>query len=146
MSWLIQAFQGEPFSHVYIRDNDVVYHAIGAGVLKMSYDEFKAHNTVVHEFYLMFDDNTKAKLIDKLESLLGTKYGYMQNLGIILVDGLNRWCGIRIGNPFTSGVNCSQYVYEALKTVIPYIKEMDPETIRPDDVYDILKERGQHGQ
>lgn len=142
MSNLIRMYMGTPFSHTYLKlkldcfDKPSVFHAVGKGLILLSYDTFLEHNQVVAEFELDISDDLFKEICNTFHNKASSSYGYLQNLGIILADKfkLNK-------NPLNDGINCSEWISYCLEEVYPNDwneSKQDFNLITPKQVYNYL--------
>lgn len=140
-SWLVRLWQGgTAYSHVYLKvfttgillNSDTYLHAAEGKVFAMSSKQFLKRNEPTDEYQIIVNTNTFKKLINEMHELSGEDYGYMQNIGIIIVQ-LFRLFGKEIKNPFPSGFNCSELVQELLELEFDF-SQFDKNTITPRDV------------
>lgn len=147
---LIRWYMRTPFSHVYLvfgkAPTELVVHATGKGLFPISRKKFLEHNFVVEEFEISVSDLEYDKIKMLSYDNMGTKYGYWQNIGILIAEllcttykklNINK----RIVNPFMDGVNCSEWVSMALKVedTEAFAEFSDSNLISPSDVYKYLK-------
>lgn len=142
ISSLIRWYLGRSFSHTYIKlqlselEEPSVFHAVGKGVSILSYSNFLKMNVAVKEFELEISEELYLGICNEFHDFAGTSYGALQNLGIILYDK-----GIVKKNPFSTGINCSEWVAYCLEEVFP--KDWDSHSrdfnsIKPSEIYDYL--------
>lgn len=143
-SKIIKLILNRPFSHTYFKfkedllEDFTVFHAIGRGLSYVSYTNFKEHNNVVAEFDIEITDELYIELLNDCQKHASIQYGYMQNLGIVLVRGLSRLSITIKRNPFTKGINCSEWVYYILEEIYGNWIDSDPNLVGPDQVFDFL--------
>ena len=146
-SWLIMLYQWTRFSHTYvvfqtsnILNDDTVFQSSKGMVNAMSYTVFKKENFPIDEYIFEISTDTYNTILNELHGTMGTKYGTMQNVGILYVDFMKLF-GKRVRNPWKKGYNCSELVYiHVLRHLYPDLDE-DPDLITPEDVYNIVKSR-----
>lgn len=150
-SWTIRLYQNTEFSHCYIRlpmtnfPSDKILHASEGKVQNMSGTQFDKRHRIVKEFAIPVTEDIYRNVINELHEASGDDYSIMQNVGIILVD-VARLLGIKMRNPWTRGWNCSEFVAVVLLQMIPkYFLDIDPNTITPKQIYDILEELNKNG-
>lgn len=147
-SKLLQWYMRKEYSHCYIEfdtserlDDVTIFHAsMNTGVGYWSGHYFYSQNltTIYYETYI--SDEMYTQLRKRLHKVSGHNYGFLQNIGILVVDMLNK-VGIKVNNPFTDGYNCSEILYDVLHTLVPDYKiKYKPNVIRPDHVEEIIKE------
>lgn len=144
-SEVIQKYMKTDFSHTYFKfkeelfEDHTIFHSVGKGLSYISETNFKSHNIVVIEFALAVPDDLYIELLQDCHNNAGVKYGFLQNIGIVLVDLLNR-LGLRINkNPIDDGINCSEWIYYLLEAVFGKWVDKDPNLITPEDAYLFLK-------
>lgn len=142
MSSLIRWYMGTEFSHTYFKvqlqglDTPSVLQATGKGVSMCSYSNFLAHNAVVREFSLEVSDALFYRIYNDFHLQAGTKYGYWQNLGILIARAFK----LKI-NPFQDGIVCSEYVAYCLEDVFPNdwdSNKQDFNLVMPKAIYEYL--------
>lgn len=143
-SALIMWFTWRPFSHVYFKFKEDLYddwtvdQSTGHGIGYMSQIGFDQNNLTVKEFALEISDELYVEILRTCHMNSGVKYGYLQNIGIFLVDCLSK-VGIKVNkNPLPIGINCSEWMYYILEEIYGKWTEKDPALIKPGDVYDFL--------
>lgn len=133
-SILIRLYQEEDYSHVALEVGDYYYQASEGKVNKEHKTHFYREHEILHSIEIPDVD------INLLEQDLGRNYSTTQNIGIVIVD-LFRLFKKKIMNPFKSGVNCSEFIYE--KVLIPLYGDLgyDQNSIKPKHVKRILEEK-----
>lgn len=148
-SWLIRVMLNAPFSHTYFKfKNDellepTIFHAVGKGLTYISESNFLIHNKPIKEIEILIDDELFNELLNDCHENASKDYAYLQNIGLILVRGLSR-IGINLKkNPFTYGINCSEWVAYILNQIDPVFankfKDIDENLIGPDQIFDYLQ-------
>lgn len=140
-SWLVQLYQRTNYSHTYLRiekkdiDNsteDLYFQASdGMGNL-MTKPEFLNRHKMVIEYKIELDDDVFDLLMSNVYLIMGEKYGFLQNLGILIVD-IFKVFNKKIKNPFPNGIICSEFIYELFA---PYIDltDMNKNIVKPKDL------------
>jgi hypothetical protein len=143
-SKLIRWYLDSQFSHVYLRtqlpllSETTVLHATGDGLYPMSYSNFLKKNIPVVEYTIEISDEKFYQIINLAHMSFGQKYGFAQNLGIVIQKILTR-LGIREDdNILDDGVNCSEWIYEVLEEVYGQWTEKDKDLVTPKDIYEYL--------
>lgn len=143
----IRKYLGTPFSHNYFKFKDpqyndsTVFHAVGRGLSYVSESRFLKTNTIVAEFEVQVSDETYNELLNDCHLNAGIKYGTFQNLGIVIVDCLNKLgCHIK-KNPLDDGINCSEWVAYLLEEVYGKWTEIEYNLITPKETYNYLKNK-----
>lgn len=141
---LIRWFMKTEFSHTYFKfkedsyEDSTICHATGKGVNYMSSTTFEKTNQPVAEFELEISNELYQELLQDCHRYAGDKYGYFQNLGILVVRVLGR-VGIRMNrNPINDGINCSEWGYYLLEEIDGKWTNTDPNLVAPDEVYNYL--------
>jgi len=112
---------------------------VGKGLSYISETSFKSRNIIVIEFALEIPDDLYNELLEDCHNNAGVHYGFLQNVGIVLVDLLNR-VGFSINkNPIDDGINCSEWIYFLLEAVFGKWIDKDPNLVTPEDAYLFLK-------
>ena len=129
--------------HVHLFGQNTIFHAsMSSGVSYWSDSNFNKSNTKTHLYEIKLSEERYRALRAKLHNRAGEHYGFMQNLGIVLVD-IAKNLGISMQNPFRKASNCSELVFYALVDLHPELfLEFDPNTIRPDHIQLILQKYG----
>lgn len=149
-SVLLRKYMYTPYSHVFFEldhkelfgQNTIFHASMSSGVSYWSDSNFNKVNTKTHLYEINLPDDKYKALRAKLHSRAGEHYGFMQNLGIVLVD-IAKNLGISIQNPFRKASNCSELVFDALVEIHPELfLEFDSNTIRPDHIHLILQKYG----
>lgn len=139
-SRLIMWWTEKPYSHVA---REVVRRDWGSGFYQAS--EGKVHyefesifykkHEVVEEYTLLIDKELEMAVRRGCWHDCGKKYGFMQNVGIFLMD-----LGLFKDNPWKDGRNCSELIYlKVLKVMIPSL-DYNPDTIKPHQLEGIINE------
>lgn len=141
---LIRWFMKRDFSHTYFKFKENLYedhticHATGKGVNYMSETTFLEHNEPVAEFELEISDSLFDELLQDCHKFAGANYGYLQNVGILIVRVAAK-IGIKMNkNPLNDGINCSEWGYYILEEIDGEWIHIDPNLVAPDQVYDYL--------
>ncbi len=143
LSKLIRWFTRQEWSHTFIildYDEDVGDHKIieasTGGVRINSLEKYREDYHV--ELCELSDHDTELG-ISAAETLLGSRYGYLQLIGYIPVVLLRR-VGIPVNNALTKGVVCSELAAEFLSAVLndPSWKARANETT-PGDIYEAIR-------
>jgi hypothetical protein len=141
-STAIRCYLDTEFSHTYFKVtlpglNDAsVLQATGKGISMCSYTNFLKHNIVVKEFKMNISNELFLELYNEFHDKAGTKYGYIQNIGILISNILKLKT-----NPFQDGIVCSEYIAYCLSEVYPDDWDdsvMDFNLVTPRDVYQYL--------
>ena len=142
MSVAIRWYLNSEFSHTYFKiqlpglTDSSVLQANGQGVGICSYMNFKKKNAVIKEFDIEISDELFLEIYNEFHDRSGVKYGYIQNLGILLSEQV----GLRI-NPFQDGMVCSEYLAYCLEEIFPddwNSATQDFNLVTPKTVYDYL--------
>lgn len=138
-SWLIRAYMGTPYSHVYLRfyskslDRTLIYEAVGDGVRFIGLKSWENHAAEVDSFDLEISEDIYISLLQYCVDNAGYEYGFMQNIGIVLAKVLNLNT-----NPFQTGSNCSEEVYKILQ-LSGYSLDKNKNLVTPKDINEALK-------
>lgn len=137
-SWLIRAYQGTKYSHVYLRfysrslDRVLIYESVSGGVRFLGLEAWSKQAEEVASVDLDISDDNYTKLLQYCVDNAGAKYGFWQNLGVVFSDLLKLK-----SNPFKSGKNCSEAIAEILQLEGFEIPK-EPNLITPKDIYTLL--------
>jgi len=145
---LIMKYLGADYSHCYIKktifmDYNVVYHStFKSGVNFLSQRNFEKDNIEVKTYRLLISDQDYERVMKGIINSCGKQYGFMQNVGIVIVDVFRKVFKVNINNPFTKHYNCSELIYKLIITKLyPQIsKRYNPNTVTPLDIDNILAE------
>jgi hypothetical protein len=143
-SLLIRLWTGKEYSHVARKMNisfleEANYFQADEGKVNWEYETFfnKKHEIVKS---ITFTCTTEEFInFNRLcWEQVGAKYGFLQNLGIVLVD-IARFFGFKICNPWKKGMNCSEVLYRTI--IVPKFGNLgyNPDTIKPHEIEDILE-------
>lgn len=148
-SEVIKIYQGNtPYSHVYIRlyDNEInkwiVYEASYGYLHAISFDNFKEHNNIFHEFDFDIDIDQYLKVKDFCIDSLQKRYGFLTILGILT----KRYLGIKLGKDGDKTYICSEFGTRILEVtgVLDYKKlSKTPDYMTPLDLYKITEKINQ---
>jgi len=145
---LIMLFTDSKASHCYVRQVDgaavdYVLEATAPGVGLTTRSVFLRHGATVVSEYLI--DADLAQLDRAWERTcyerLGLPYSWLQIVGDAWVIILREWFGIRRSNPFGQpwADVCSELaLYYLLAAQIPGFDKLDPETVSPQDLLDVI--------
>lgn len=143
-SWAIQKFMNKPFSHTYFKFKEekytdhTIFHAVGKGMIYVAEMTFLEKNEIVAEFAIHISDELFDELLQDCHKNASRKYGYLQNLGVVIV----RWAakiGIKMKkNPINDGINCSEWIWWILQEVEGKWTETEPNLVGPDECYNYL--------
>lgn len=113
------------------------YHAAEGNVHYSYEDNFISKNEIVKEYEIEVSNDIYTELVKTSWEQCGSYYGFMQNIGIFMVDLLQK-VGIRATNPFKKNVNCSELifttVFQKMLPNLPYRKD----TIKPHHIEEII--------
>lgn len=135
---LIRWYMGTPYSHVYMKfdarayDRSLVYEAVGEGVRFVGMNNWQRDHEEVASFDIQISDESYKKLMQFCIDNSGLKYGYFQNIGILVADlfKLKK-------NPLTDGDNCSEAIGQVL-SLEGYKIDKDFNLLTPKDIFLIL--------
>lgn len=130
-SWIIQFYQKETYSHVALEVGDYFYQASDGKVNKEHRQHFDRKHKIIHSILIPRID------LVHIETDLGRDYGLAQNIGMAVVD-LFKLFKKKITNPFKSGVNCSEFIYERVIMQLYGDLGFDKDSIKPKHVKEIL--------
>jgi len=125
--------------------DDSIYHSsMGSGIGFMAKHVFEEDNTIVMVYEIEVEDDVYSQIRKELFYNCGRKYGFWQNMGIVLVDFAKQVFKMKIQNPFRKDQNCSELVYrDVISIAFPEMaEEYNPDTISPKEVEDIMKKVG----
>lgn len=150
MSNVIRWVLSTPYSHVYLKfeipgvNQPLMFHSTGKGINILSYANFLENNEEVLEHGGEITQEANEKLINYIFKMAGTNpYGYLQNIGIFIIDVLNL-IGFEIkSNPINDGVNCSELMAMTMQEIKggPWT-DKDYNLITPRDIWDAITEKG----
>jgi hypothetical protein len=141
---LIRKYMGTEFSHVFFKFKEEhytdysVFHAVGRGLSYVCETRFLKTNQIVAQFELSVSDETYYELLNDCHASSGLKYGYLQNLGILIVECLNKLGCKFTKNPINDGINCSEWVAYLLEEMYGEWTDKDYNLVTPLDVYNYL--------
>ena len=151
-SVILQKYLKTNYSHTFVMydtakhmGDDSIYHSsFGSGVGFFAKHVFEEQNEIVLIYEIEVSDEVYNKIRQELFYNCGMKYGFMQNIGIAIVDFAKQVFGIKIQNPFRKDQNCSELVHRhVISIAFPEIaKQYNPDTISPKDIEDIMKQVG----
>lgn len=146
----LQWYMGREYSHTFIEydtsknidDNTIFHSSMSTGVSYWSNLNFEKSNIKTHLYKIEVSNELFFQLRKKTHIHAGDHYGYLQNIGIVIVDFFKN-LGINIENPFRTNENCSELVFLFLVEMYPELKEKyNKDTIRPDHIQEILEDKG----
>jgi hypothetical protein len=140
LSWLIMLWTNKPYSHVARevprRDWGSAFYQASDGNVNYEFESvFYEKHQIVKEYILQVDPILELSIRKACWEDCGKKYGFLQNLGILLVD-----FGFFKDTPWKDGRNCSELIY--LKVFKSMISDLNynPDTIKPHHIEDIILE------
>jgi hypothetical protein len=143
-SWAIRAYEGTPFSHVYVRwqtsvGPSICYHAAHATLHFLSDTQFNKQITTVDSFEFEVSDEQFGKLLKYCLETCGNDYALVGVLAIPLVDffKLNK-------NPIGGGPlaqYCAELVYRIVGEMTGEKLTYDADRVKLKQVYDFVKEK-----
>jgi hypothetical protein len=143
-SLLIRLWTWKPYSHV-ARKMQISfldkpnYFQANEGKVNWEYEDYFAQKHEIVKTMSFECSEEQFRLFNKsCWEQVGADYGFMQNLGIFLVD-LANFFGIEISNPWKKGLNCSELIYRTILKPKYGNLGYNPETIRPDHIEKILE-------
>ncbi len=137
-SLAIRAYMRTDYSHVYIKfysksiDRVLIYEAVGSGVRFVGQETWKKHAVEMHSYDLDISNEFYLKLMRFCVDNAGEKYGFLQNIGVVICDLLKLK-----KNPFRDGDNCSEIVSKALK-IEGFVIPKDENLVIPKDIKILL--------
>ena len=144
-SYLIRWWTKKPYSHV-AREGKIGFcehhHYFQASEGQVNYEyesHFSKKHEIVKKYTILVPKEIYYSMIKESWKQAGASYGTMQNLGILIVDLLNK-IGIKATNPFKSGINCSELIYRTvLQKMIPNLPYR-ADLIKPHQIEEIIIE------
>lgn len=137
-SWLIRLYEKTSYSHVFIRlhiqelNREVLFEAVGPHVRMVTVKEWEKTAQEVASFDVPVSHSNYISILQYCIDHQAAGYGIMQNVGVVLAD----WFNLK-HNPFTSGMNCSEFIYNILKCQGYYL-DKNKNLITPKDIYNLL--------
>ena len=137
-SWIIRFWQKTPYSHVFIKlhletiNREVIFEAVGPQVRLVEVSKFEQKAEQLYSFTLEISKANYISMIQYCIDHQSDKYAILQNIGIAISDTLNLKHNI-----FTTGMNCSEFIYNILKCQ-GYHLEKNKNLITPKDIYNLL--------
>jgi hypothetical protein len=139
-SWLIRLFERTPYSHVFIKFYSetlncyLIYESVGSGIRFIGTKAWEAHAKEVQSFQLPVSNSNYIHMLQYCVHHAGSKYSYWQNIGVVIA----RLFKLK-HNPFTTGRNCSELVYEVLRSE-GYSIDKNKNLITPKDIFNLLSQ------
>ena len=139
-SALIRWYMGTPYSHVYLKfeaksyNRYLVYEAVGTGVRFVGIANWEKDYEEVTSFEIKISDESYKKIMQYCIDNSGLRYGYMQNVGILIADIFKL-----SSNPLTDGNNCSEVIGQIL-ILEGYKIDKDLNLLTPKDIFLILND------
>lgn len=141
-SWLILLWTRKPYSHVAFklqtRDWAPAYFQASQG--KVHYETesiFLKKNTVVKTISFLIPQELYTEVNKACFESAGEPYGYLQILGLVLVD-IAKLFKLTLCNPLKTGEICSEIIYK--KVIVPIWGDLgyDADILKPQDIEEIL--------
>lgn len=142
-SKLIMWWTKKPYSHVARKgklpfvDKAHYYHAAEGNVHYAYEDFFLERNEIVKEYEIEVPVEIYRELVKASWEETGNYYGFLQNLGILVVDILQK-IGIKATNPFKKYINCSELMYTTVFKKLVRELNYRKDTIKPHHIEDII--------
>jgi len=144
---LIEKIDNAPFDHTYIKfysqelDRTIIYQSNWRGVGFIGEPLFLSTTQPIYEFQLEIDDQKFISLKQYYVDNVGIPYSL---LGVLLlgIDEILSKFKININNLLRdklSSAFCSEIVYRCLNEIDPEDFNLNPATISPKDLYNLLK-------
>ena len=137
-SRLIMWWTKKPYSHVarevVRRDWGAGYYQASEGNVNYEHESvFHTKHEIIKAYSLDVDPDLEMSIRKACWEDCGKKYGFMQNVGIFLVD-----LGLFKDNPWKEGRNCSELIFiKVFDKMIPGL-DYNPDTIKPHHIEDII--------
>ena len=146
-SKLLRFYMNKNYSHIAREKEimgEILYYQASEG--KVNYENksvFDKKHKIVARYSIEVTEEMSRQISRDCLMDAGKKYGFMQNIGIALVDFFSLF-NVYINNPFKDGRNCSELLMlRVLFHKYPELKEKyDPDKIRPDQLEQILIDKG----
>lgn len=143
LSWLIRLWTWKPYSHVarkgklhFVKGNH--FYQASEGKVNYEYeDHFYKNHVVVKEYKIKVPKELYSEMISESWRQTGSKYGFLQNLGIVYVD-ICALFGKKKENPFKKGMNCSELMYKTVFSKQFKNLKYNANTIKPHHIEDII--------
>jgi hypothetical protein len=139
-SWLIRLYLGTSYSHVYLKFNsnslrrNLIYEAVGTGGVRFVGSQMWSNQAEeLESFTLNLSASRKKLILIHCVDMAGYKYGWLQNIGILIARLLKLK-----RNPFKKGKNCSEAIADIL-ALEGYTFNMEHDLVTPRDIYEALK-------
>lgn len=142
MSWLIRWWTKKPYSHVaralHVHKWGTGYYQASEGKVNYEHESvFHKKHEIIKKYSIPVSKEIKTDIGEACWQDTGKRYGYLQNIGIALID-----LKLLTKNPWKQGRNCSELIYlKVLKPMFPELK-YNPDTIKPHDIENILVSKG----
>ncbi len=143
-SWAIRAYEGTPFSHVFVRwqtsvGPSICYHAAHATLHFLSDTQFNKQIQVVEQFEFEVSDEAYGKLLKYCLETCGNDYALVGVFGVLFSDifKLKK-------NPFEEGPleqYCAELVYRILGEMSGAQLTLDADRVKLKEVYNFVKEK-----
>lgn len=146
-SWVIRAFEGTPYSHVYVRwyssgaEVEIAYEASGTSVKFLGKEVFDKKILPICEYEVEINSDTYKKLLKFCMTNAGMSYGTKQILGIALVKIFKM-----SKNPFSDGRKsqvCSELVGNILQDVLGEDLNLDLDIAGPRSIQEFLDKKAE---
>lgn len=111
-SFLISLWMNRPYSHVYIRFGEYMFHAAHGSVHFSNKEQFLETNEFTKEYDIKTDK--EFEIIEKCRQLVGIEYGYIELLKNIINDVFYN-LGFKVQLPNSKGYICSELVGHILE-------------------------------
>ena len=151
ISWIIRKYTNKEYSHVARKLKisflkNPCYFQANEGKVNWEYEpHFLNENEIVKTYSFDIPDSLHKQFNIACWESVGQNYGYLQNIGIFIVEQIKKYLNVDIKNPWKSGANCSEIIYlTILKPMFPDL-DYDPDTIKPDDIEYILLNKQKSG-
>lgn len=139
-SWLIRKYMGTSYSHVSFHFNTstmnrtLVYEAVGSGIRFIEKSNWEKYAELVVSYEIEVSNEIYVRMMQTCIDNAGLKYGYMQNIGVIIAKLFKLEY-----NPFPENDNCSELLLRLLIEA-GYSIEKSHDLVTPLDIENMLKQ------
>lgn len=139
---LIRWYQGTPYSHICVKDGDIIYESNGKGVQQVCYSEWRKIHEIVYQKDAHLTKKRHDILVKMVRMYMGTPYAYatliaypILELWHVLTKGRIDW---EFAQDEDNTLHCAEFVFllfeKELRTKISGPQEL----ITSEDIYNAL--------
>lgn len=140
-SLLIRLWTRRSYSHIaykiQVMGETLYYHSSEGKVNYEHESVFNRKHEIVQSYTVKVPENIYINIKQECFRQAGENYGFMQNLGIVLMDIADIF-SINMKNPWKKGKNCSELIYLCIISKMYPNYDLDANYVKPHHIENIL--------